>query len=235
MRSGVGAVMILVLATVVLAGCNGEERPAGEPPTEPTETGGTVSDAELQEVVRTLQEVMDSTPEAIADDVNALGPASVNPEEVSAVAYNLCVSGFNPDIATSWLDNEVRLPNALLLGPSQRLLRLAGSPGVCAHEATSDESQAYDARVYGYLSLNNVELPQRSVSDETSDALCQVLGSQPGGAAVEEVLGELISVASRNRVDADEFLPVVVETVGATCSQWLPVAQDALQAQLETE
>lgn len=106
---------------------------------------------------------------------------------------------------------------------------------MCAHEATSDESQAYDARVYGYLSLYNVELPERSVSDETSDALCQVLGSQPGGAAVEEVLGKLISVASRNRVDADEFLPVVVETVGATCSQWLPVAQDALQAQLETE
>lgn len=145
-------------------------------------------------MILNLQELMESTPQAIAVDVNALVLASVTADDVASVADNLCRSGFNPTVTTFWLASKVRTQSLLLIGPATRLLRLAGDR--CSRGPTDAESEAYRAAVYAFVSPTSPLLPERTVSDESAEVLATrggdrgrnlrcVAARSPGSAAVQ--------------------------------------------------
>lgn len=191
--------------------------------------GATTTTADLDIVMANLREVLDSTAPAIADDINVMGLTSVTPDEVRSVATNLCVSSFDGNVTAAWLDERVPRPSTLLMGPANRLLRLAGTPDICTRPATAEEKQRYVATVYEALPSATPAPMSLDLPTGTEAAVCEVLSSHAGGAAVEELSEALIGLATRNRVDPGDFLPLVVGIAGGTCDVWLPRASAAFE------
>ncbi|MGH9260137.1 MAG: hypothetical protein ACRD08_09635, partial [Acidimicrobiales bacterium] len=82
-----------------------------------------------------FRELLDSTPEAIAEDVSGLALTHVTADQVRSVARTLCESSFDPDATTSWLQSLI-VTNVAMVGPANRLLRYAGTPEVCTRAPT---------------------------------------------------------------------------------------------------
>ena len=223
MRPVVGLVAVALLA----AGCGGGDDgghpgPATPPTSEAAEAGG--GDAVLADV----RELLDSTPQAIATDVGALGLTPVTADEVVGVATMLCQSAFDPDVTTSWLEGLI-VTNVAMVGPANRLFRYAGTPEVCERGPTTYERDVYRAEVYLALAPTPPLPPGATdVPGGVEAIVCDLLGAPGAGDAVAEALDRLLDLGSRGGLDAGEFLPYVVEAAGAGCDQWLPTAVGVL-------
>lgn len=175
-----------------------------------------------------LQEVLDSTPPSIANSVNAVGLADVTPAEVQSVARTLCDAQFDPTVTTSWLDERVPTHSVLLLSPATRLLRLADRS--CAVRPTSAQEDDYGDAVYDFVAQRADVVPANPVSPTVADPICSFLDSQAGGAVTEAAVDEVIALASRNRIETEDFLPILMEVVGGTCDAWLPIVEEQIRA-----
>jgi hypothetical protein len=221
-RPVVGLVAVALLA----AGCGGADDgghpgPATPPTSEAAEARA--GDAVLADV----RELLDSTPQAIAEDVGALGLTPVTAGDVVGVATMLCDSAFDADVTTSWLDGLI-VTNVAMVGPANRLLRYSGTPEVCERGPTTYERDLYRAEVYLALAPTPPLPPgATNVPGGVEAIVCDLLGA-PGGDDVAEALDRLLDLGSRGGLDAAEFLPYVVEAAGAGCDRWLPTAVGVL-------
>jgi hypothetical protein len=185
---------------------------------EAAEAGG--EDAVLADV----RELLDSTPQAIAEDVSALGLTRVTADHVASVATMLCESAFDPDVTTSWLEGLI-VTNVAMVGPANRLLRYSGTTEVCERSPTAYERDLYRADVYRALAPTPPLPPGATdVPGGIEAIVCDLLGPPGTGDAVAAALDRLLDLGSRGSLDAAEFLPYVVEAAGAGCDQLLPTA-----------
>jgi hypothetical protein len=173
-----------------------------------------------------FNELMEMQPSNIASDINNLGFAGVTEEQVNSVASDLCVSGYDSSVTITWFRANVHVISSMLVGSANRILSLASKN--CSVPATDLQTSSYSSQVwrdFATLLLPQVSQTSQSAGDK---AICDVVGSHAGGEAIQELLDALIDLASRGRIKPDELLPVAVEVVGQTCSQWLPSVRDAL-------
>lgn len=222
-------------AVALLAGGCGDDDGNGDARATTTTTSETADDADLDAVLADFRELLDSTPEAIAEDVSGLALTHVTADQVRSVARTLCESSFDPDVTTSWLQSLI-VTNVAMVGPANRVLRYAGTPEVCSRAPTTDERDFYRAEVYRVLAPMPPLPPGATrVPDGVETVVCDVLGAQGGGDVVGAALNSLLGLASRGRIDAGEFLPFVVEVAGAGCDEWVPTAIDVLDRYLSSE
>jgi hypothetical protein len=224
---------VAALAAVALfaAGCgddddNGDAGTTRSTNTSPRETAGV---AELDAAAADFGELLDSTPEAIAEDVSALGLTPVTADQVRDVARALCGSTFDPHVTTSWLQDLI-LTNVAMVGPANRLFRYAAAPEVCTRGPTTYERDFYQAEVYRVLEPTPPLPPGATrVPNRVEAVVCDLLDAQSAQSdVVGSALNSLLALASRGRLDAGEFLPFVVEAAGAGCDQWLPTAVEVM-------
>jgi hypothetical protein len=181
-----------------------------------------------------LRELLRADPQAIAEDVSALGLTSITADQVGSVAEALCGSAFDPDLTTSWLQGLI-VSNVAMVGPANRLLRYAGSPETCGRPPTTAEQDFYQAEVYRVLESGPAVPPGATdVPDRVQATVCDLLRVEGADDAGGVALERLQDLASRGPFDAAELLPYVVEVAGAGCSQWLPTALQALDRYLGT-
>jgi hypothetical protein len=218
----------LVAVALLAAGCGGADDGGHPGPATPTtseaadEAGG--DDAVLADV----RELLESTPQSIAEDVGALGLRPVTADEVAGVATMLCKSAFDPDVTTSWLEGLI-VTNVAMVGPANRLLRYAGTPEACERGPTAYERDLYRAEVYLALAPTPPLPPGATdVPGGVETIVCDLLGEPGAGDSVAEALDRLLDLGSRGGLDAAEFLPFVVEAAGAGCARWLPTAVGVL-------
>jgi hypothetical protein len=226
-------VVVALVSTVIvsISGCNGDGDDVDENAVTSTTAAGT-TEAELDAAATDLRELLDSTPQAIAEDMSALGLVEVTADQVRNVARTLCDSTFDPDVTTVWLQS-LMVTNLAMLGPANRLLRYSGTPEVCARGPTTAERDFYRAEVYRVLEPTPPVPPGATqVPSHVEAVVCDLLGAEDAGDAVGATLDRLLDLASRGQVDAQEFLPFVVEVAGAGCDQNLPIAIEALDRQL---
>jgi len=222
----------LAVVALLVAGC-GDDDDDADTGTTTTTTSETADDAELDAALADFWEVLDSTPEAIAEDVSALALTQVTADQVREVARTLCDSTFHPDVTTSWLQSLI-LTNVAMVGPANRLLRYSGSPEVCSREPTTAERDFYRAEVYRALAPTPPLPPGATrVPNRVEAVVCDLLAAN-GASDVGAALNSLLDLASRGGFDAGEFLPFVVEVAGAGCDQWLPTAVDVLDRYLSS-
>jgi hypothetical protein len=216
---------VAALAAVVLlaAGCGGANDDGHPGPATPT-TSETAEARGSDAVLADVRELLDSTPQAIAEDVSALGLTPMTADQVAGVATMLCESAFDPDVTTSWLDGLIAT-NVAMVGPANRLLRRAGTPEVCERAPTTYERDLYRAEVYLALAPTPPLPPGATdVPGGVEAIVCDLLGAPGAGDAVAAALDRLLDLGSRGGLEAAEFLPYVVEAAGAGCEQWLPTA-----------
>ena len=218
----------LVAAVIVsMSGCSGDGDDVGEDTVTST-TAGEITEVELEATAGDLPELLDSAPQAIAEDVSALGLAPVTADQVGNVARALCDSTFDPDVTTSWLQSLI-VTNLAMVGPANRLLRYSGTPEVCARGPTTAEQDFYRAEVYRILEpMPPVPPGATQVPRRVEAVVCDLLDARGAQDAVSAARDRLLDLASRGQVDVGEFLPFVVEVAGAGCDQWLPIAIELL-------
>lgn len=218
----------LVGAVIVsISGCNGDGDDVGEDTVTST-TASEITEVEIEATAADLPELLDSAPQAIAEDVSALGLTPVTADQVGNVARALCDSTFDPDVTTSWLQSLI-VTNLAMVGPANRLLRYSGTLEVCTRAPNAYEQDLYRAEVYRVLAAAPPLPPGATrLPNRVEAVVCDVLGARGAGDVVGAALDRLLDLASRGRLDAGEFLPFVVEAAGAGCDQWLPTAVDVL-------
>jgi len=232
--------MIATVGGVSLAACGDDDSDDSGPvgPTTSAPSGipdTTAGPDEIDAMLARVESYLDAQPDALATSLSALTSTPVSPDQVRAVATSLCESTFAPDVAIGWIESLSIVSAYLMIGPANRLLRLAGSAEICSRPPTPDEQVAYEAGVYGAFGTPLNEIPALSdVPTDTEDTFCQVLDSSVGTAAVESTLGALLSLASRGRIEPGEFLPFAVEVAGTTCERWLPRLNDALREYIDS-
>lgn len=234
-------VVVALLAVVVIVGCgdddeNGDSNGAtgtigtAAPITTSTSTVGGIT-------VEQIRDLIDSTPEAIARDVNTLGltRAPVTTAGVADVARRLCESEFAPSVATAWLQVSGVTRSYLLVGPADRLLALAGQRQTCTRPPTTAEASTYRTGVYEYLVPTGTGIAgqPRPVAVNTQP-VCNFLGQRAVGDAASAVLDSVLKAVSGDRIEAGQILAFLVEVAGSTCDRWLPTAVEAFDRFLET-
>jgi hypothetical protein len=222
------ATTIITLLLGTIACGDDDDGTVAEEPTTPEEPTTTEEPPDIDAAIANLQEVLRSNPTNIAQDVNFWGSANATELEVRLLASRLCTSSFDPQLTTAWLNAEVQARNWMLTGPANRILRLAGTPEYCPRGPTADEVATYSAAVSRYASPNGIVVPDEAAPSAAEKTVCDFLGHRVGGDAVTAVLEGIVAAASRNRVNTEEFMPLVVEIAGAYCEEWLPTARDAL-------
>jgi hypothetical protein len=217
----------LVAVALLAAGCGGADD-GGHPGSATPTTSEAAEAAGGDAVLADVRELLDSTPQAIAEDVGALGLTTVTAGEVAGVATMLCESAFDPDVTTSWLEGLI-VTNVAMVGPANRLLRYSGTTEVCERGPTTYERDLYRSEVYRALASTPPLPPGATdVPGGIEAIVCDLLGAPGAGDAVAEALDQLLDLGSRGGLDAAEFLPYVVEAAGAGCDQWLPTALGVL-------
>ena len=225
--SFVRPVAALAAVAMLAAGC-GDDNDNGDPGATTTTTLETTDAAGLDAALADFRELLDSTPQAIAEDVSALGLTTVTADQVGGVATLLCGSAFDPDVTTSWLQGLI-VTNVAMVGPANRLLRYAGTPEVCARGQTTGERDFYRAEVYLALAPTPPLPPGAThVPGGVEAVVCDLLDAPGASDAVGTALDRLLDLGARGRLDAGEFLPYAVEAAGAGCDQLLPTAVGAL-------
>ena len=136
----------MAVAIVSISGCNADGDDEYEDAVDTT-TSIDAGELDVDAAAADLRELLDSTPQAIAEDVSALGLTTVTADQVGGVATLLCGSAFDPDVTTSWLQGLI-VTNVAMVGPANRLLRYSGTPEVCARGPTTGERDFYRAEVY---------------------------------------------------------------------------------------
>jgi hypothetical protein len=223
-------VALVAVVIVSISGCASDGTDVDEDAGGST-TSSSAAEADLDAAVANLRELLDSSPQAIAKDVSALGLTPVTGDEVADVADALCDSAFDPDVTTSWLQGLI-VTNVAMVGPANRLLHHAGTPEVCPRGPSTGEQDFYRAEVYRALaSMPPLPPGATRVPDDVEVAVCDLLGPPSGGDA-DAALDRLLELASRGRLDAGEFLPYVVEVAGDGCDQMLPTALEVLDRYL---
>jgi len=221
----------LAVVALLVAGC-GDDDDDADTGTTTTTTSETADDAELDAALADFWEVLDSTPEAIAEDVSALALTQVTADQVREVARTLCDSTFHPDVTTSWLQSLI-VTNVAMMGPANRLLRYSGTPEVCPRAPTAAERDFYAAEVYRVLESSPALPPGGTeVPARVQATVCEILDTRGSDDAVGTALERLLEMASRGPFDPAEFLPYVVEAAGAGCDQQLPTAVQAMERYL---
>jgi hypothetical protein len=224
--SPVRPVAALVAVALFAGGC-GDDNDNGDRGTTTT-TSETADVAGLDAALADFRELLDSTPQAIAEDVSALALTEVTADQVRTVARTLCESSFNADVTTSWLQG-LMVTNLAMVGPANRLLRYSGTLEVCTRAPNAYEQDLYRAEVYRVLAAAPPLPPGATrLPNRVEAVVCDVLGARGAGDVVGAALDRLLDLASRGRLDAGEFLPFVVEAAGAGCDEWLPTAVDVL-------
>ena len=224
-------VVALFAAVIVsISGCSSDGTDVEEDAVGST-TSSDAAEVNPDAAVANLRELLDSSPQAIAKDVSALGLTPVTGDEVADVASAVCESAFDPDVTTSWLQGLI-VTNVAMVGPANRLLRHAGTPEVCAREPSTGERDFYRTEVYRVLaSMPALPPGATQVPDDVEAAVCDLL--EPSGAGdADAALDRLLELASRGQLDAGEFLPYVVEVAGDGCDQMLPTALEVLDRYL---
>ncbi|MGH9229102.1 MAG: hypothetical protein ACRD07_10340 [Acidimicrobiales bacterium] len=223
----------MTAVVVSISGCNVEGNDAAENGAAST-TSSETPEVDPDAAAADLRELLDSTPQAIAEDVSALGLTQVTADQVGGVANALCESAFDPDVTTSWLEGLI-VTNVAMVGPANRLLRYSGTPEVCARAPTAAERDFYQAEVYRVFEPAPPLPPGATqVPSRVEAFVCDLLGTPAAGDTVGAALDRLLDMASRSRFDAGELLPFVVEVAGAGCDQWLPIAIGVLDRYLGT-
>jgi hypothetical protein len=173
-----------------------------------------------------FNELIEMRPSNIATTINNLGFAQVTEEQVNSVAGALCVSGYDSSVTLTWFRANVPFKSSMLVGSANRILSLASQ--TCSVPATDLQTSHYSSQIWKEFATGS--FPQLSQTSQSAGdkAICDVVGSHAGGEAIQELLEALIDLASRGRIKPEELLPVAVEVVGQTCSQWLPSVRDAL-------
>jgi hypothetical protein len=220
-----------VAAVIVsIAGCNGDGD--DEEAAVASTTSSATAVVDVDGATADLRGLLDSTPQAIAEDVSALGLAQVTADQVGTVARTLCESTFDPEVTTSWLESLI-VTNVAMVGPANRLLRYSGTPEVCPRGPTTAEQDFYRAEVYRVLESTPPLPPGATqVPGRVAAVVCDLLGAPDAGDPVGAALDRLLDLASRGGFDAGEFLPLVVEAAGAGCDQLLPTAMEVLDRYL---
>jgi hypothetical protein len=219
---------VAALAAVALfaAGCGDDDDNGDAGTTRRTNTSAskTAGVADLDAAAADFQELLDSTPEAIAEDVSALALTPVTADQVRDVATDLCESTFDPHVTTSWLESLI-LTNVAMVGPANRLLRYSATPEVCARGPSTYERDFYRAGVYRVLEPTPPLPPGATrVPNRVEAVVCDLLAQSAQSDVVGSALDRLLALASRSRLDAGELLPFVVEAAGGGCDQLLPTA-----------
>jgi hypothetical protein len=222
-------------AIVSISGCNASENGDDQ---EAVSSTSSTTPVDVDAAAADLRQLLDTAPQAIAEDVSTLGLTPVTTEQVSTVARTLCESAFDPHVTTSWLDSLI-VTNLAMLGPANRLLRYSGTPEVCPRGPTASERDFYQAEVYRVLEPAPPLPPGATqVPSDVQAVVCDLLDAEADadtGAdtdAAAAALDRLTDLASRGQLDAGEFLPYVVEVAGAGCDQLLPIAVEALDRYL---
>ncbi len=225
-------VVALAAAVIVsISGCNGDDDDGYEDAVSST-TSSDTAEVDVDGATADLRELLAATPEAIAEDVSALGLTPVTADQVGSVATTLCGSAFDPDVTTSWLQGLI-VTNVAMVGPANRLLRYSGTPEVCPRGPTTGERDFYLAEVYRVLEPGPALPPGATeVPDRVEGTVCDVLNTGGGDDVVGLALDRLLDLASRGPFDAAEFLPYVVEIAGSGCDQSLPTAVQVLDRYL---
>lgn len=189
----------------------------------------TTAPVDVEAATANLRQMLDTSPQAIAEDVSTLGLTLVTAEQVGTVASMLCESAFDPRVTTAWLDGMI-VTNLAMLGPANRLLRHSGAPEVCPRRPTGSERDFYQAEVYRALEASPPLPPGGTqVPGDVQVVVCDVLDVEAdGGTGAAGALDGLTELASRGQLEAGELFPYVVEVAGAGCDQLLPIAVAAL-------
>jgi hypothetical protein len=223
-------VALVAVVIVSISGCASDGTDVDEDAGGST-TSSSAAEADLDAAVANLRELLDSSPQAIAKDLSALGLTPVTGDEVVDVAEALCDSAFDPDVTTSWLQGLI-VTNVAMVGPANRLLDHAGTPEVCPRGPSTGEQDFYRTEVYRALaSMPPLPPGATRVPDDVEAAVCDLLGP-PGAGDADAALDRLLELASRGQLDAGEFLPYVVEVAGDGCDQMLPTALEVLDRYL---
>ena len=223
----------MAVAIVSISGCNADGDDEYEDAVDTT-TSIDAGELDVDAAAADLRELLDSTPQAIAEDVSALGLTTVTADQVGGVATLLCGSAFDPDVTTSWLQGLI-VTNVAMVGPANRLLRYAGTPEVCARGPTTGERDFYRTEVYRVFEpMPPLPPGATDVPSRVEAVVCDLLGAGDGGDATGAALDRLLDLATRGGFDAGEFLPYVVEVAGAGCDQLLPTAIDVLDRYLSS-
>ena len=221
------AVALVAVAIVSISGCNADGDDEYEDAVDTT-TSIDAGELDVDAAAADLRELLDSTPQAIAEDVSALGLTTVTADQVGGVATLLCGSAFDPDVTTSWLHGLI-VTNVAMVGPANRLLRYSGTPDVCARGPTTGERDFYRTEVYLALAPTPPLPPGAThVPGGVEAVVCDLLDAPGASDAVGTALDRLLDLGTRGRLDAGEFLPYAVEAAGAGCDQLLPTAVGAL-------
>jgi hypothetical protein len=196
--------------------------------TEAAPPDAAMSDAEIAAALADLDQLLDSTPERIAQDMSRFGFSQVTADEVRSVARNLCSSYFDPTVVTAWLDSKTSPTNIFMVGPANRLLRYSGTQAVCAQEPTSTQRAAYERELYSFLAAQSPGFPTTTipsgltpVANGVTGLVCGVLESQAGDDIVEGAFRGFMRLASRGRWQPGEFLPIAAAVVASGCKIWL--------------
>jgi hypothetical protein len=223
-------VPLAAAAIVTTTGCNASGD--GDAEEAATSTSTTVP-VDVEAATANLRRMLETSPQAIAEDVSTLGLTPVTAEQVGTVASTLCESAFDPHVATAWLDGLI-VTNLALLGPANRLLRHSGTPEVCPRGPTETERDFYEAEVYRALESAPPLPPGGTrVPADVQVVVCDLLdGEADAGTGATGALDGLTGLASREQLEAGELLPYVLEVAGAGCDQLLPLAVDALDRYL---
>jgi hypothetical protein len=224
-------VPLAAAAIVSISGCNasgnGQEQ-------ESVSSTSSTTPVDVDAAAADLRQLLDTGPQAIAEDVSTLGLTPVTAEQVGTVARTLCETAFDPHVTTSWLDSLI-VTNLAMLGPANRLLRHSGTPEVCPRAPTASERDFYQAEVYRVLEPAPPLPPGATqVPSDVQAVICDLLEADTDADtdAAAAALDRLTDLASRGQLDAGEFLPYVVEVAGAGCDQLLPIAVEALDRYL---
>jgi hypothetical protein len=213
-------VVVLVVYAFLSVACDDNE--------EDDETAPTIGTTTTTLFGSAVQEWLNSTPDAISRDINTWGLVRTSRQEVLDLSDTLCVQDFDPQVVIDFLQARRTIPSSLLVRPLNRLALMASNR--CSLPVTDAELARYGSDIFAYASLSSsmTGMTFPTVPNTLQSVVCGILGTHIGGDIVEAAAQELLSVATRERIQGGVFLGIAAEVAASSCNQWYPLAQDVL-------
>ena len=223
-------VAVCAAPVLALAGCAEVDEPdsgaatvvTSEPPTSSSPPAPSTADVEA--ALASLRGAALRTPDGISADLALYGAEQLTPQQVHAVAVDLCESGFDAAVVTQWLGDR---PSVVLLPTTLRWLDYAGRPETCPAPPSEADAADYSSDVFASMApLRPVDLDV-GVAGTAETAVCNLLSSRAGGTVAEYVANALLEASTHGRFTGREAVAYGVQVAGAFCPHVMPVAVDA--------